>query len=529
MGEVLDQMLRSGLLIADGEQAIYRRVTYYLEKDVARLLIHLLHAADEAHKRPEQSGAADAVSRQEQMAGIIDRADAISLQVDEAATRLGFVPAPAQREAAIRFFTEPLMVLTGIPGSGKTSTLKLILESLGQEDDEVLLCAPTGRAARRMSEQTGRPAKTIHSALQLDPESEDMPDDYLDYKTIIIDEASMIDLNLMHKLLSRIAPGSRLLITGDPYQLPSVGAGNVLNDLIQSGHVPVVRLTVLFRQQEGSEIATNAKAIREGRTDLIYNKTSAFQTATSTDDAADLIHKLYLKAIEFTGSDEEVVCLTPLRQRTATGSNALNRMLKESLNPVAEGAKSISYGDKVFHTGDRVMMMRNTKLTKLDDEEEMVQVSNGDTGRILSIYDDGEDDTLAVVEFNGESYVLDASQFQFMDWAYACTVHKSQGSEYRFVILCLMNAHYVMLKRNLIYTAFTRAKENIIIVGEKSAVNRAIETEDSNKRLTGLVDRLAEAEEAYKSGTDEGEQPSGLDALDQEELNLGEFITGLEL
>lgn len=175
-------------------------------------------------------------------------------------------------------------------------------------------------------------------------------------------------------------------------------------------------------------------------------------------------------------------------------------MLKESLNPVEEGAKSIHYGDKIFHTGDRVMMLRNSKLPKLDNEEETGQVSNGDTGRILAILSDAEDDSSAVVEFNGEQYLLDAQHFQHMDWAYACTVHKSQGSEYKFVILCLMNAHHIMLKRNLIYTAFTRAKQNIIIVGQKAAVNRAIQTEDAIKRQTGLAIRLTEAEFDYKNG-----------------------------
>lgn len=509
---VLAELVRSGLYIREelGENEavrIYRRPVWYMEKDVADLLITLLHAADDG--RPEQmkrkdghGGAADAAARNHNNQAAHQDRELIEKLVDEAAVRLGFVPAQQQREAAIRFFTEPLMILTGIPGSGKTSTLKLILESLGQDPEEILLCAPTGRAARRMAEQTGRDASTIHSAIQLDPESEDMPEDYLEFKTIIIDEASMIDLRLMHNLLQRIAPGTRLLITGDPYQLPSVGAGNVLNDLITSDIVPVVRLNKLFRQLEGSEIAENAKAIREGSTNLIYNETSAFQTAKNLEDAAELIHRLYLKAIEFVGSEEEVICLTPLRQRTSTGSNALNKRLKESLNPVPEGANSIQYGDREFHSGDRVMLTRNSKLPLYDDEDAQGQVSNGDTGRILSITSDSDGDKSAVVEFNNERYLLDQQHFQYMDWAYACTVHKSQGSEYKFVILCLMNAHHIMLKRNLIYTAFTRAKQNIIIVGQKSAVNRAITTEDAIRRKTGLERRIQEAEFNFRQGKD---------------------------
>lgn len=507
--KVLNELVRSGNyireMIEEGSVRIYRRPVHAMEKDVAELLVNLLHAADggrpERIKRLESAGgAADAVARLSDLELNERDREMIEKQVDEAALRLGFVPALQQREAAIRFFNDPVMVLTGIPGSGKTSTLKLILESLAQDPDEILLCAPTGRAARRMAEQTGRDAYTIHSAIQLDPESEDMPDDYLGYRTIIIDEASMIDLRLMHSLLQRVEPGTRLLITGDPYQLPSVGAGNVLNDLIHSDVVPVLRLTKLFRQEEGSEIAENAKAIREGSTDLIYNETSAFQTAHNLEEAAALIHRLYLKAIEFVGSEEEVICLTPLRQRTATGSNALNRLLKESLNPVDASANSITYADRSFHTGDRVMLTRNSKLPIYEDEENSGQVSNGDTGRILSILVDADDDRTAIVEFNNERYILEQQQFQYMDWAYACTVHKSQGSEYKFVILCLMNAHHIMLKRNLVYTAFTRAKQNIIIVGQKSAVNRAITTEDAIKRQTGLDIRIQEAEQRYKEG-----------------------------
>lgn len=508
-GKVVNELVRSGLYIREevaGTIRIYRRPVWIMEKDVAELLVTLLHAADGG--RPERmkrvtsggGGAANAVARLSDIELEERDRKMIETHVDEAAVRLGFVPAMQQREAAIRFFNEPVMVLTGIPGSGKTSTLKLILESLGQDDSEILLCAPTGRAARRMAEQTGRSAFTIHSAIQLDPESEDMPDDYLEFKTIIIDEASMIDLRLMHNLLQRIQPGTRMLITGDPYQLPSVGAGNVLNDLITSDILPVVRLTKLYRQEEGSDIAENAKAIREGRTELIYNENSAFQTANNLEDAADLIHRLYIKAIEFVGSEEEVICLTPLRQRTATGSNALNRRLKESLNPVDEHANFIQYGDRVFHTGDRVMLTRNSKLPIYEDDEQTGQVSNGDTGRILAIMVDADGDKTAVVEFNQESYLLDQQHFQNMDWAYACTVHKSQGSEYKFVILCLMNAHHIMLKRNLIYTAFTRAKQNIIIVGQKSAVNRAITTEDAIKRQTGLERRLQEAEQSHREG-----------------------------
>lgn len=537
--KVLESLVKSGIYIREAVEGeanrIYRRPIWFMEQNVAELLNKILHA-DEGQgengpgQNERQSGVSGTVRQRERNEILVHQQEQIQKLVDEAAIRLGFNPAKAQREAAIRFYTEPLMILTGIPGSGKTSTLKLILEALGQEIDEVLLCAPTGRAARRMSEQTGRPAFTIHSALQLDPESDEMPDEFLDYKTIIIDEASMIDLRLMEKLLKRIEPGTRLLITGDPYQLPSVGAGNVLNDMIRSGVIPLVRLTTLFRQEEGSEIAKNAKAIREGSPDLIYNATSAFQTANGQDEAAELILKLYLKAIDYTGSEEEVVCLTPLRQRSATGSNALNRLLKEYLNPVDEDALSIQYGDKIFHTGDRVMLLRNSKLPIVEDEEESGQVSNGDTGRILGIFSDNDNDKTAVVEFNGEQYQLDAQHFQHMDWAYACTVHKSQGSEYKFVILCLMNAHHIMLKRNLIYTAFTRAKENIVIVGQKSAVNRAIRTEDAIRRQTGLALRLVEAER-------DGTSSSGEDGTDEEEQedsggtdwSIPELIADIEL
>ena len=474
------------------EQPVYTRLFWQLERRAARRLWTLM----QGHVRGgEASGAGAAATATPRLDAEADaRRLTAEAQVDRVAERLGFRPAAAQREAAVRFLLEPILILTGFPGSGKTTTLRLILECLDLPWDDVLLCAPTGRAARRMAEQTGRRASTIHTALQLDPESGEMPDDALGYAVVIVDEASMIDIRLIGQLLGRLADGTRLLLCGDPWQLPSVGPGNVLNDLIRSEVLPVVQLTEVFRQRAGSEIALNAARIRAGQTDLVYGRDFAFKTAHEPEEAAGWIEQLYLRAVEYTGDEEAVVCLTPFRTRTAAGSAALNQRLRECLNPARDGQAAIQHGERSFRQGDRVMLTRNQRLPRYvpgDEESEAEgQVSNGDTGRILAILVEDGEASSAVVRFNGEDYRLDPSHFADMDWAYACTIHKSQGSEYRFVIATFLRSHHIMLRRNLIYTALTRAKQNLIIVGDKGAVNHAIRTLDAARRQTGLAERL---------------------------------------
>ncbi len=485
------QLTAAGVLVREtppqSPPRLYEHQVWQMEMQVARRLLRLREASPAGLPSQKTKNPADKSNGE-------PRPDPeLAERVNQAAGQLGFVPSDEQLAAAVRFLQVPLLLLTGIPGSGKTSTLRLLLTCLGQPDEEVLLCAPTGRAARRMAEQTGHPAQTLHSALQLDPETDEMPDDPLEVKTIIVDEASMIDLSLMHRFLSRIRPGTRLLICGDPDQLPSVGAGNVLTDLLASGVLPIVRLTRLFRQAKESVIAQNAALIRAGQTELTFNESCAFVRADSYEQAADLILRLYLKAVTYTGDENEVVCLTPFRRNTATGSNALNLLLKNALNPPAEGDLSIQTADKTFYQNDRVMLLRNMKLPLFGDESRTEPVSNGDTGRIEAIYPDKDGEASARVSFNHQSFLLTAADFQYVDWAYACTIHKSQGSEYGFVILCLMNGHHVMLKRNLLYTALTRAKQNIIIVGQRQAVVQAIQTEDSRKRQTGLSEKLQAA------------------------------------
>lgn len=459
---------------------IYTRLFWKLESEAARYLWDLLaahraRAADEARQRALRA----------------ER----ELLVDRVARRLGFIPAAAQREAAVRFGIDPVLILTGYPGSGKTTTLRLILETMDLRPEQILLCAPTGRAARRMSEQTKRPAQTIHQALTLDPETGEMPDDKLPYAAVIVDEASMVDIRLLGQLLSRLNPDCRLLFCGDPWQLPSVGPGNVLNDLIRSGVVPLVELTEIFRQEDGSEIARNAAEIRAGSSDLIYNANFAFRTAETPEAAADLVERMLLRAIDYVGDEEQVVCLTPFRTRTAAGANALNERLREKLNPPSPGRRESRHGEHLFRENDRVMLTRNSRLPLWDRKagaasSDQGQVSNGDIGRILRLREDTEQKTYAVVCFNDAEYYLGAEHFTNLDWAYATTVHKSQGSEYQFVIVVMLRSHYVMLRRNLIYTALTRAKRNVVIIGQKEAVNHAIRTPDSARRQTGLTERL---------------------------------------
>ena len=488
---ILEEQIRGGHLVRehfgsapgggpDLDLPIYTRLFWKLESEAAQYLWNLLAA----HQARDSGATRRRALRTER-----------ELLVDRIAGKLGFVPAAAQREAAVRFGIDPVLILTGYPGSGKTTTLRLILETLDLHPSEVLLCAPTGRAARRMSEQTKRPAVTIHQALTLDPETGEMPDDRLPFAAVIVDEASMVDIRLLGQLLSRLRPDCRLLFCGDPWQLPSVGPGNVLNDLIRSGVIPVVELTEIFRQEEGSEIAHNAAQIRAGSSDLVYNANFAFRTAETPEAAADLVERLLLRAIDYVGDEEQVVCLTPFRTRTAAGADALNERLREKLNPPAPGRREVRHGEHVFRENDRVMLTRNSRLPLWDRKaraasSDQGQVSNGDIGRILRIREDAEKKTYVVVRFNAAEYCLGSEHFGNLDWAYATTVHKSQGSEYQFVIVVMLRSHYVMLKRNLIYTALTRAKKNVVIIGQKEAVNLAIRTPDSARRQTGLAERL---------------------------------------
>ncbi len=374
-----------------------------------------------------------------------------------------------------------VMVLTGGPGTGKTTTtLGIIaaLESLGQS---ILLAAPTGRAAKRMSEATEKEAKTIHRLLEFNPaegygRNDENP---LEGGVLIVDESSMIDVILMNSLLKAVPPHMRLILVGDIDQLPSVGAGNVLRDIIDSGVVPVVRLTRIFRQAQSSRIVTNAHKINQGIFPDISNGKDAdffFIKQEDPEQAAreivGIVKNRIPKAYNYSTNDIQV--LAPM-QRSVVGATNLNIILQEAINPTGE---SLSRGGFKYRQGDRVMQIRNNY-----DKE----VFNGDIGTIESV--DVEERSLTVL-FDGRAVEYEDSDLDELTLAYATTIHKSQGSEYPVVVIPLLMTHFVMLQRNLVYTGITRAKKICIIVGTTKALAYSIHNIVVLKRNTKLRERL---------------------------------------
>ena len=350
-------------------------------------------------------------------------------------------------------------------------------------DAKILLCAPTGRAARRMFESTGQKAFTIHKALNLQANEEGIYEDaeLLEYDLIIVDEISMLDMFLARTFFKSIKEGTQVVLIGDSNQLPSVGPGAVLAEIIASEVVKVAKLTRVYRQQSESLIALNSLLMCKGKYTLDYGDDFVFIPAKDWEDAAKLMKKEYMNAVEEVGIDD-VSMLSPFRSnKTATGVDSLNLEIKDIINPPTPSKKEMVAFGKIFREGDKVMQTKTT-----DD------ISNGDIGYITKIIgSDGEQ--IAIIDFGDERVVeYYQSDMETIDWAYATTVHKSQGSEYKIVIFNIMEGHSIMLKRNLAYTAVTRAKSKVIIIGNKSALVQAIKTgiEDEDKRNTMLAIRL---------------------------------------
>ncbi len=392
--------------------------------------------------------------------------------------------APEQREAVKMALTQGLSVITGGPGTGKTLIQKAILDIYRRQypNAGICCCAPTGRAARRMEQSTGFTASTVHKALGLvaDEDGSYGEPEIIEADLILVDEVSMLDIYLAGHLFEAIEYGKRIVLIGDADQLPSVGPGAVLSEIIASGRIPVVRLDQVFRQDSGSRIATNAKKIRHGDASLEYGDDFQFISSPNMQMSAEKIAELYLQEAKRYGIDN-VALLTPYRQKTETGANALNERLRELVNPRSPGKPEIVRSKRVFRCGDKVMQIKNH-----DD------VNNGDIGYIRSISGSGEDTIIQVDFGDGRMKEYEPADLDMLDFGYAFTVHKSQGSEYKSVIINLQCAHYNMLTRPLVYTAITRGKERVIIVGEKRALCIAIKKTDTEKRGTCLAQRLQE-------------------------------------
>lgn len=387
-----------------------------------------------------------------------------------------------QRDAIKTALTSNIAVISGGPGTGKTLIQKVLLAVYNRAfpDAKIICCAPTGRAARRMEECTGHPASTIHKALGLmyseDIELGGTPS--LDADLVLVDEVSMLDIHLAAELFGALNHGAQVILVGDADQLPSVGPGAVLSELIACGEVPVVKLDKVFRQEAGSRIAINAKLIRNGTLNLEYGFDFCFVESSDYEKSANSIEQIYLAEVAHHGIDN-VALLSPFRKKTATGVNELNERLRNKLNPAAADKPEASMGDRIFRLGDKVMQTSNRG-----------DISNGDMGYITQIDCQSDSTTVHVDYGDGRLAEYDRAELDILDLAYACTIHKSQGSEYASVIVNIQNGHYIMLKRPLLYTAITRAKERVVIIGDRKAMMTAIRTVDAERRGTMLAHRI---------------------------------------
>ncbi|MBU3088556.1 ATP-dependent RecD-like DNA helicase [Clostridium gasigenes] len=414
--------------------------------------------------------------------------------------------AEAQREAIIGAFDNGIEIITGGPGTGKTTIIKSIIEIYEKNNMKVLLAAPTGRAAKRMAESTGREAKTIHRLLEVGTSDDDKSffgkgeSSPLEGDVIIIDEASMIDIMLMQSLLKAIQLGTRVIIVGDVDQLPSVGPGNVLKDLIESDFIKVVRLNAVFRQGKESMIVTNAHKINNGEMPCLNKKDGDFffdhkeDNDEILDTIIDLINRRLPKFNPSLDKLKDIQILTPMR-KGILGVQNLNNKLQESLNPPSSSKKEKEIKEIVFREGDKVMQTKNNyqiewfRINGYGDNEGK-GVFNGDMGFIQSI---NENDKNVIVIFDDEKKVIyDYISLDELDLAYAITIHKSQGSEFKVVITPAFMGSPFLMNRNLLYTGITRAKELVVVVGKPKALKYMVDNTNSSERYSSLKDRILE-------------------------------------
>ena len=469
---------------------VYPTRYYYLELNTARMLCELNILCPEDEQMMKKR-----IARIEKETGT---------ELDE-----------MQRQAVAAAAQHGLFVLTGGPGTGKTTTINAIIRYFEEEGAELRLAAPTGRAAKRMTEATGYEAQTIHRLLELNgmPEGEQEgravhfdrnSENPLEADVIIIDEMSMVDIALMHSLLLAVTAGTRLILVGDENQLPSVGPGNVLHDIIRSGAFPVVELTKIFRQASESDIVVNAHKINRGEQVTINNKSRDFFFLKRYD--ADIIIRVVIALIQeklpryVDAKPYEIQVLTPMR-KGLLGVERLNQILQRYLNPPDEKKKEKEIGQRLFREGDKVMQVKNNYQLEWEilgrykiPVDKGVGVFNGDTGIMVEINEFAE---TATVEFeDGRRAEYSFKQLEELELAYAVTIHKSQGSEYPAVILPLLSGPRMLMNRNLLYTAVTRARKCVTVVGSENTFAEMIRNEKQQKRYSSLDLRIREMEEA---------------------------------
>ena len=463
INQISNQMISEREVIvakADGQTLIFRPITYATETKLAKAIVNHTNILCSSHYD-------------------------MDAEFDFCHEKYGFALHEQQYEAIRQTLQNTFTVVTGGPGTGKTTVLNWVCEIYARNnpDKHILLLAPTGRAARKMFESTGLPSQTIHSALGITDSAETTDIDeklVLDAGLIVVDEMSMTDLWVMDKLMQSISDETQLALVGDVNQLPSVECGNVLHDIIESGICPVVMLTKIFRQAGDSNICLNSLKMQKGNTELEYGDDYIFHEQCNPSDIATTLLQSYVTEAKAIGI-ENTVCLIPTKEGPY-GVFEMNKKIQEAINPLAFGEPEISHGRYQYRIGDVVMHLRNS-----------TEISNGDVGRITNI---GKNDTgkfIDVIYFEDTESSYEhryySPDFNELTLAYAMTVHKSQGSEYLTVITCLAEKPTVMVKRNLIYTAITRAKKKLICVGQLSAVQKAIRTAGAC-RYTLLVEKI---------------------------------------
>ncbi|WP_300416040.1 ATP-dependent RecD-like DNA helicase [uncultured Oscillibacter sp.] len=406
--------------------------------------------------------------------------------------RLGITLSPQQAEGVEMAFRYNLSIITGGPGTGKSTILRAVVEAYRMlyPQGKIALAAPTGKASRRMAETTGiEDAQTLHSLLKLfgDDSGGEKKKQSLEAGLLIVDETSMVDMWLAHQLFRRLNPGTKVLLVGDADQLESVGAGNVFQELIDSGIVPVTVLDQIFRQAEGSRIAYNARFINEGNGELYYGPDFDFVSVADQEEAAETVCRLYKEAAARVGI-QQLQILSPYREKGEASSQNLNKAIREEVNPEMDGKPEIIYGSRAFRLRDRVIQLKNnSKMVLYNRQGDIIGkgVFNGDVGYVREIRPD-----TVIINFDGRYAKYPLDNLEELELSYAMTIHKAMGSEYDTVIIPLLTAHRVLLTRNLLYTAVTRAKGRVILVGQKKALFTAVSKTRKGKRNTLLAERM---------------------------------------
>ncbi len=473
-------------------QCIYGMSYYYAELNCARMLYELQQAFDGAERftKTELARLENKIRQME---------DTSQMQLDT-----------LQRRAVTEAVQNGIFILSGGPGTGKTTTINMIIRYFEQEGMDIFLAAPTGRAAKRMTEATGFEAKTIHRLLELNGSMSDERQSAVHFEknelnpleadVVIIDEMSMVDIHLFQALLKAVAPGTRLVMVGDRNQLPSVGPGQVLKDLMESGCIATVVLSKIFRQAGESDIVVNAHNINEGKPVKLDNKSRDFFFLER--DNVNVIYKHMILLIteklpKYVKSGMyDIQVLTPMR-KGALGVETLNGILQQYLNPPSPEKIELVHGDGVFRLGDKVMQIKNNYqleweiLSKYGIVVDSGQgVFNGDVGIIKEIHETAKTVVVEYDDLRRVTYAING--LDEIELAYALTIHKSQGSEYPAVIMPLLTGPKMLLNRNLLYTGVTRAKNCVTILGSRETVNQMIANESEQKRYTGLRERICE-------------------------------------